>query len=455
LAEFGFAFGLPKELALMVSKELKKNTKTRRKSFQSIKGMKDILAEDWLYYDSIFHNAKKIFEFYNFQRIETPLLEEAELFTKGVGKTTEIIEKEMYILRSKENKELVALRPEGTAPVMRAYLEKGMSNLPQPVKLYYFGPFFRHEKPQAGRYRQFYQIGAEIIGESDAAVDAQIILISKIFLESLGFSKKNIYLLINSLGCLNCRRLYIREIKKYYKKYSKQICSDCQRRLKENPLRVLDCKNEKCCSLKEGLPFILDYLCSDCRSHFKLLLEYLDYLNIPYILDKTLVRGLDYYTKTVFEFCLDSGENKISLGGGGRYDKLAEIIGNLKKPAVGVAFGVERLMQGMIQSGKKFKLSTPNLFLVQIGESAKKMSFKILEQFRKENIPLGESLGKESLRSQLKTADRLGAKYVLILGQQEVLDGMIILKDMASGLQELISLEKIIPEVKKRLEKTM
>ncbi|MDD5760453.1 MAG: histidine--tRNA ligase [Candidatus Pacebacteria bacterium] len=439
----------------MVSKNKLKNTKRGRKSFQSLKGMKDILAADWLYYDSILHNAKKIFEFYNFQRIETPFIEKAELFTKGIGKKTGLIEKEMYLLRNKENNELLALRPEGTAPVMRAYLEGGMFNLPQPVKLYYFGPFFRHEKPQAGRYRQFYQLGAEIIGEDDAIIDVEIILISRGFLESLGFSKKNIYLLINSIGCPNCRHLYIKEIKKYYKNYSKQICSDCQRRLKENPLRVLDCKNEKCCLVKQEVPFILDYLCSDCRDHFKLVLEYLDYLNIPYILDKTLVRGLDYYTKTVFEFCLDGEENKTSLGGGGRYDNLAEVIGGLKKPAVGVAFGVERLMQEMIQAGKKFKTSTPKLFLVQIGEPAKRMSFKILEQFRKENIPLGENLGKESLRSQLKTADRLGAKYVLILGQQEALDSMIILKDMASGLQELIPLEKIIFEVKKRLEKTM
>jgi histidyl-tRNA synthetase len=427
--------------------------KKGHKSFQSLRGMKDILAEDHLYYDSVLWTAKKIFEFYNFQRIETPLLEEAELFAKGVGKKTEMIEKQMYLLRNKENKELLALRPEGTAPVMRAYLEKGMFNLPQPVKLYYFGPFFRHEKPQAGRYRQFYQVGAEIIGEDDAAIDAEIILISKVFLESLGFPKKDIYLLINSIGCLDCRRLYIREIKRHYKKHNKQICSDCRRRLEENPLRVLDCKNEKCFLVKEEVPSILDYLCSECRDHFKSVLDYLDYLNIPYILDKTLVRGLDYYTKTVFEFYLDSKSNKISLGGGGRYDKLAEAIGGFEKPAAGVAFGVERLIQEMIQRGKKLKLPAPKLFLVQIGEPAKKMSFKILEQFRKENIPLGENLGKESLKSQLKTADRLGAQYVLILGQQEVLDGMIILKDMRSGLQELIPLDKIIPEVKKRLQR--
>lgn len=439
-----------KKKSTKIKEPLVKKTK---KSFQALRGMKDILAKDWFYYDQIFNNAKKIFEFYNFQRIETPLLEKAELFTKGVGKKTDVVDKEMYILRAKENKELLALRPEGTASVVRAYIEKGMFNLPQPVKFYYFGPFFRHEKPQAGRYRQFYQLGAEIIGEEDVTTDAEIILLSKIFLENLGFSKKNIFLLINSIGCPKCRPLYIKELKKYYKKVDKEICSDCHRRIKENPLRVLDCKNEKCSVIKEGAPPILDYLCPECRDHFKSLLELLDYLNIPYILDKTLVRGLDYYTKTVFEFCFEGETDKISLGGGGRYDELTETIGGIKKPAVGVAFGVERLMQEMIDQGKKFKPFMPKVFLVQIGEAAKKMSFKILEQFRKENILLGENLGKENLKSQLKIADRLGVKYVLILGQQEVLDGMIILKDMNSGLQELIPWEKIVSEVKKRLKK--
>ncbi|MDD3491467.1 MAG: histidine--tRNA ligase [Candidatus Pacebacteria bacterium] len=426
--------------------------KTKKQSFQTLRGMKDILAEDWLYYDFILQNAKKIFEFYGFKRIETPLLEEAELFTKGVGKKTEIVGKEMYLLKTKVEQKFLALRPEGTAPIVRAYIEKGMFNLPQPIKLYYFGSFFRHEKPQAGRYRQFYQFGAEIIGEDDIASEVKIIMLSKIFLESLGFAKKDIFLLLNSIGCSKCRTVYIRELKKYYRKNDKQICSDCRRRIKENPLRVLDCKNEKCYSVKEGAPFILDYLCTECNNHFKSLLEYLEYLNIPYILDKTLVRGLDYYTRTVFEFCLDDEKNKVSLGGGGRYDKLAEIVGRVKKPGVGVAFGVERLMEEMIQQGKGFKLTKPEVFLVYIGEAAKKMSFKILEQFRKEKILIGENLEKSNLRAQLKNADRLGVKYVFMFGQQEVLDEMIILKDMDSGLQELIPLDKIIPEIKKRLK---
>jgi len=426
---------------------------SRKKSFQVLRGMKDILAKDWLYYDLILSSAKKIFEHYNFQRIETPILEKAELFAKGIGEKTDITDKEMYVLKTKENKELLALRPEGTASVVRAYIGKGMSNLPQPVKLYYFGPFFRHEKPQADRYRQFYQLGAEVIGDESYAADAEIIIASKLFLENLGFKKKDICLSLNSIGCSECRPLYIKELKKYYRKHDKQICADCRRRIKENPLKVLDCKSEKCLSVKNGAPTSLDYLCPKCKNHFKFLLELLDYLNIPYILDKTLVRGLDYYTRTVFEFSLKDEKNKIALAGGGRYDKLVEILGGTDKPAVGVAFGVERLMKKLVEKGKYLVSLKPNVYLVQIGDPAKRLSFKLLEEFRKENILLGESLGKESLKAQLSTADKLGVNYVLILGQQEVLDGMIILKDMSSGIQELIPLEKIIGEVKKRLKK--
>jgi len=426
---------------------------SRKKTFQAIRGMKDILARDWVYYDWILSNAKKIFGYYGFQRIETPILEKAELFTKGIGEKTDITGKEMYVLKTKESKELLALRPEGTASVVRAYIERGMTNLPQPVKLYHFGPFFRHEKPQAGRYRQFYQLGVEMIGDESYTADTEIIVASKLFLENLGFKKKDIRLSLNSIGCSECRPTYIKELKKYYRKHNKEICADCRRRIKENPLRVLDCKSEKCLPVKNGAPTSLDYLCPKCKSHFKSLLELLDYLNIPYILDKTLVRGLDYYTKTVFEFSLGDDTNRIALAGGGRYDKLVEILGGTYKPAVGVAFGVERLMKELVEKGKSLVLPRPSVYLVQIGDPARRLSFKLLEQFRKENIFLGENLGKESLKAQLSAANKLGVNYVLILGQQEVLDGMIILKDMSSGIQELIPLEKIICEVKKRLKK--
>ncbi|MDD2677834.1 MAG: histidine--tRNA ligase [Candidatus Pacebacteria bacterium] len=436
------------------NKILAKNNSSvlKKRGFQAVRGMHDLLAKDWLYYEWIYNNAKKILEFGGFSRIETPILERADLFMEGVGKNTDLAGKEMYFLKTKEEKELLALRPEGTASLARAYLENGMVNLPQPIKLYYFGPFFRHEKPQAGRYRQFYQLGAEIIGEGDFSSDVSIILIAKQILEALGFSWKNIRLSLNSIGCQKCRPNYLRALKKHYRFYKKKICSNCSLRLKNNPLRVLDCKDEKCLEVKNSVPPFLDYLCDDCRSHFKGVLELLDYLEIPYFLDKTLVRGFDYYTKTVFEFYLENEEKNLALAGGGRYDRLVELLGGPRRPAIGMAFGVDRLVEELKKKGKILKLPQPKVFLVQIGEMAKKQSFKLLEKFREENIAIGESLGKESLGSQLNTANKLGIKYTLIFGQQEVLDGMVILKDMDSGIQETIPLDKIVEEVKKRLK---
>ncbi len=420
----------------------KNNKKSIKKVIQSPRGMKDILPVDYPYYDFILKNAKKIFEYYNYQRIETPVLEKAELFIRGVGKETDLVHKEMYLLKTKEEGELLALRPEGTAPVSRAYIENAFFNEPQPVKFYYFMPFFRHEKPQAGRYRQFYQFGAEVIGSYDPALDTQVIYLSLIFLESLGFSKNELLIKLNSIGCEKCRPKYIRNLVKYYSSKKNYICSDCKRRIKENPLRVLDCKTDKCQLVKEGAPNILDYLCEECHNHFKEVLEILDYLNIPYNLDKTLVRGFDYYTKTVFEFFTLKGDKKLALGGGGRYDRLIKMLKGPKTGAVGVAFGVERLIEEMKSRGKKFTLPQYDVFLIQLGDKAQQIAFSLLERFRKEGILVGENLGKESLKNQLRYANKLKAKYVLILGQQEVIDGTIILKDMASGLQEVVPLDK-------------
>ncbi|MGB9726610.1 MAG: histidine--tRNA ligase [Minisyncoccia bacterium] len=433
----------------------KDNKKVIKKIIQSPRGMKDILPIDYPYYDYLLKNAKKIFEYYNYQRIETPVLEKAELFIRGVGKETDLVHKEMYLLKTKDEGELLALRPEGTAPVSRAYIEHAFFNEPQPVKFYYFMPFFRHEKPQAGRFRQFYQLGLEALGSNDPALDVQIILLSWVFLESLGFNKKNLVFKINSIGCHNCRSHYIKNLVKYYNSKSKSICVDCKTRIKNNPLRVLDCKNEKCQLVKQSAPNILDYLCEDCSNHFKSVLEGLEHLDIPYILDKTLVRGLDYYTRTVFEVFKSGGDKLLALGGGGRYDKLLEILKGPKAGGVGVAFGVERLIEEMKAMGKKFPLPHYDVFLIQLGDKAKNIAFTLLERFRKEGILVGENLGKESLKNQLRYANRLKAKYVLILGQQEVIDETIILKDMTSGLQEVVPLDKIEGVLKKYLSQNI
>ncbi len=436
----------------------------RHHSFQSPRGIKDILPADYLYYDYIIQQARKIFPFYGFKRMEPPLLEKAALYQRGVGTHTEVVEKEMYLLRTKDTGEFLALRPEYTAGIVRAYIENGMSNLMQPVKLYSFGPVFRHEKPQAGRYRQFYQLNLEAIGEEDPILDGEIILAAKVFLESLGFKSSHLRLKINSIGCSQCRPLYKKALKKYFSKHKKEIGPLGRKHLKENPLHLLDCKDERCRRFQEDAPPSLDYLCPDCKEHFKKLLEILGSLNIPYVLDKTLVRGLDYYTKTVFEFVEEEQENdtmnheernkkSLSLAGGGRYDDLVSVLGGPATPAVGVAFGVERIIEALKKKGKTIDFSRPKIFFVQIGDTAQRKAITLLESFRRNNIPLAESLGKSSLRAQLRNADRLGVDYTLILGQKEVLDDMIILRDMRSGIQELLPLETIVSVIKKRLHR--
>ena len=427
----------------------------KRRLLQTPRGMKDILPEDFLYYEYILSIAKKSLEFYNFRRCEPPILEKAELYNKGIGANTDIVEKEMYTLKTKDEGEFLALRPEYTAGIVRAYVENGMFNWPQPVKLYSFGPVFRHEKPQAGRYRQFYQLNVESLGDASPALDAEVILASRVFLENLGFSHNSLEIFINSIGCHKCRAFYIRALTKFYRKHLKDTCSDCKKRLKKNPLRVLDCKNSKCSVLKDRAPSFLDFLCDDCRTHFKTVLDILDSVGVSYILDKTLVRGLDYYSRTVFEIKKKGKNGSLALAGGGRYDYLIKLLSGLDRPSVGVAFGVERLVEELKLLKKPLVYNKPKVFLIQIGDAAKKQAFILLEKLRKANISVEANLEKDNIKSQIKNADRVQAPYSLILGQQEVLDGMIILKDMTSGLQETISLDKIIDELKKRLKESV
>jgi len=427
-----------------------KAEKENKNSLQSPKGMRDILPLEQPLWEKVKKASQDTANFYNFSKIDTPILEKAEVFERGIGVSTDIVEKEMFVLKTKGGDRLV-LRPENTAGIVRAYFENGMSRMPQPTKLYYFGPFFRHEQPQAGRYRQFHQYGFEILGgEDDPVYDAQIILAGIRALEELKI--KNLSLQINSVGCRNCRQVYRRKIQEYYRRFSAKICKDCKRRASVNPLRLLDCKNEKCQPIKEDAPAMINYLCSPCRSHFREVLEYLDSLNLPYSLNNFLVRGLDYYNRTVFEIFSESYPG--ALGGGGRYDYLAELLGMKKSdlPAVGVSFGVERiveLMKIMDISG----LSKPKAkaFLIQIGKPAKKKAFLLIEEFHKAGIKVIESLGKESLRAQLKVADKEGVKMALILGQREVFEENIIIRDMKNGVQETAPLSKVVDEVKKRI----
>jgi histidyl-tRNA synthetase len=422
-----------------------------KSKFQTPKGMHDIFGEKWKYFNRIFEVVENFAKFYNFERIETPILEDAELFTKGIGLATDIVQKEMFLLRTKGG-DYLALRPEGTAPVVRAYLQHGMQSLPQPVKLWYFSQFFRYEHPQAGRFRQFWQFGFEILGEQNPALDAQVILILYNILKELGF--ENIVIKINSIGDSFCRPYYKKSLVSYLKHRAYALCQDCKRRLKENPLRILDCKEDKCRQIIAQAPQILNYLCEGCKNHLKSVLEFLDELQLPYNLDPYLVRGLDYYTKTVFEIFEESEKGRAigALAGGGRYDNLAKILGGEEIPGVGGASGVERIIELMRE--KQIKLpreKRAKIFIAQIGELAKKKSLKIIDEFRKEKIPIYESIGKDSLKSQMKLADKLGVKYVLIFGQQEALNNEILLRDMEKGKQRKIRLKNLIKEVKKIL----
>ncbi|MDP2741332.1 MAG: histidine--tRNA ligase [bacterium] len=421
---------------------------------QSLTGMHDILPEDQVYFQKVQKSVESITGYYGFQKIDTPVLEQAEVFLKGTGANTDIIEKEMYTFRTKGG-DLVALRPEYTSGIVRSYIEHGMHNLPQPVKLWYYGPCFRHERPQAGRYRQFYQFGFEAIGERNPSIDGQIIQMSYDILKELGF--KNLTIEVNSIGDSECRPYFKKILTSYFRSRKSSLCSDCQRRLKENPLRILDCKEEKCQRIKTGAPQIIDHLCESCHLHFKQVLEFLDELELPYTLNACLVRGLDYYTKTVFEIMENSEEGKTqgTLIGGGRYDGLIKVLGGRDTPACGVAGGTERIVN--LMKTREVKLSQnqkeAKIFLAQLGQLAKRKSLKLFEEFREAKIPIAESFSKDSLKTQLRTANKLGIKYVLIFGQKEALEDFVTLRDMDTGSQREIKLDKVVKEMKNKIKK--
>ncbi|HCX27865.1 MAG TPA: histidine--tRNA ligase [Candidatus Portnoybacteria bacterium] len=426
--------------------------KKKQKNFQAPKGTRDILPEEQLYWDRFYKVAEELAKDYGFQKIETPMFEDVELFSRGTGATTDIVTKQMYLLRTPGGARL-ALRPEGTPGVVRAYMENGLASQPQPIKLYYLGPMFRYEQPQAGRYRQLYQLGLENIGEPEAVLDAQIIQFCFSLFKDLGLKKANVQ--INSLGCPQCRSAYRRSLMDYYRYRKNRVCPDCRRRMKENPLRLLDCKEEKCQPIKSQAPATVDYLCEECNKHFKEVLEFLDELEIPYFLNNNLARGLDYYTKTVFEIFWDEeGEKSSALGGGGRYDGLVKDLGGKPTPAVGVGLGIDRIIALMKKEQVRLEpVRNPKIFLVQLGMMGKKKSLKLFEALREAGISTAESLSRDSIKAQLKIADRLKVKFALILGQQEALDGTVIIRDMETGVQEIVPLEKVIDEVKKRFRK--
>ena len=405
------------------------------------RGTSDILPQEHAYWKYAEEKAAFLCQLYGYQPLSTPIFEDAQLFTQTVAGGTDIVDKEMYIFKDKSGQEL-ALRAEGTAPVCRAYLEHGLFNFPQPVKLYYIGPAFRYERPQAGRYRQHHQFGFEALGEADPALDAEVIEMTWQFFLSLGLS--GIAIQLNSIGCKLCRPGYLEVLKQHYSSYTGRLCPDCKVRLAKNPLRLLDCKQASCQEIAKTAPKITDSLCPECQLHFQSVQEYLGALSIPFQLNPRLVRGLDYYTRTVFEVEPQDQGGQSTLGGGGRYDDLIEALGGKPTPAVGFAAGLERIILNL--KGKNLDipaLPSPVAFIAYPGKEAKIEAVKIAAELRKSGIAIIMATGDKSLKGQMRQANSLGSAYALILGKQEITNRNVLLRDMRSGEQKNIPLAEI------------
>lgn len=428
---------------------------------QTARGTRDILPEEQAYWQWVLGLYTEQVKRLGFQPIETPMYEYANVFTRGVGQTSDIVEKEMFEVhrhakstaQSDTEKEAMILRPEGTAAVVRAYIEHGMHTWSQPVRLYYSGPMFRYDRPQKGRYRQFYQIGLEYFGDNDPSADATVILACWQLLQSIGLTE-GISFTLNSLGDETCRPKYRKKLKAYFDPYKDQLCADCQRRLATNPLRILDCKETACKAIAAGAPVILDELCKECKTHFGTLLEYLDEMGIPYNIDPHLVRGLDYYNRTAFEI-VDTADSarQSSLGGGGRYDGLVKLYGGKETPAVGMAIGFDRLIEKL----KERNITPPEhhsirLVVVPLGDKAKKAGLRVLQLLNSWGIGTTGAFSKESLKSQLKYADKLRVPFAIIIGTREVFDKAVIIRDMKTGVQDTISLDLLEESIKDRLQ---
>jgi histidyl-tRNA synthetase len=416
--------------------------------YKAPRGTSDILPEEYVYWKYIEEKVAFLCQLYGYQPLSTPIFEDAQLFTQTVAGGTDIVDKEMYIFEDKNGQEL-ALRAEGTAPVCRAYLEHGLFNLAQPVKLYYIGPAFRYERPQSGRYRQHHQVGFEALGESDPALDAEVIEMAWQFFLSLGLSGVSIQL--NSIGCKLCRPGYLEVLKQHYSSYTDRLCPDCKARLTRNPLRLLDCKKASCQNIAKTAPKIPDYLCHECQLHFQSVQKYLGTLSTPFQLNHRLVRGLDYYTRTVFELEPQEKEGQSTLGGGGRYDDLIEALGGKPTPGVGFAAGLERIILNL--KGQHLDippLPRPDAFIAYLGQEAKIQAMKIVAELRKAEIATIMATGDKSLKGQMRQANSLGSTHVLILGEQESRNRNVILRDMRNGEQQTIPLAEIARMLKLR-----
>ena len=409
---------------------------------KAIKGTKDVLPSEVYKNQYIEATCLTVAENFGYKEMRTPVFEHTELFQRGVGDTTDVVQKEMYTFDDKGGRS-ITLRPEGTAGAARSFLENGLSNEALPQKICYLTSCYRYEKPQAGRLREFHQFGIECFGATSPLADAEMIALAKQIFDELGV--KDLHLEINSIGCPTCRAEYHKALKEYFASRVDELCDTCRDRLDRNPMRILDCKSPVCSEIAKGAPVVLDYLCDECKEHFEKTKSYLDAMNIEYIVNPQIVRGLDYYTKTVFEFVADSIGAQGTVCGGGRYDGLIEELGGQHTPSLGFGMGLERLQLVMEAQGCEFpEPSRPDLFIVAMGDKATLKAVEIAKDMRDEGYSVVYDLNGRSLRAQMKYADKINAKYNVVIGDNEVDAKSAMLKDMATGEQSEISLETFV-----------
>jgi histidyl-tRNA synthetase len=409
---------------------------------KAIKGTKDVLPKDVHKNQYIEATALDIASKFGYKEIRTPVFEHTELFQRGVGDTTDVVQKEMYTFDDKGGRS-ITLRPEGTAGAVRSYLENGLCNEALPQKVCYLISCYRYEKPQAGRLREFHQFGVECFGSASPLADAEIIALAKSLFDTLGV--KDLSLEINSIGCPTCRAEYHKALKKYFSSRKDELCDTCKSRLDRNPMRILDCKSPICHEIAEGAPVVIDYLCDECKEHFENVQKYLKAQNIEYTINPQIVRGLDYYTKTVFEFVSNSIGAQGTVCGGGRYDGLVEELGGQHTPSLGFAMGIERLMLLMEAQGCEFpEAEKPDLFIVALGEKATLKAVEIAKDMREEGFSALLDLNQRSVRAQMKYADKLGAKFNVVIGDNEVEAKTAKLKNMQTGEETEINLDTFV-----------
>jgi histidyl-tRNA synthetase len=413
--------------------------------YRAPRGTADILPEEQRYWRYIEAQAGAMGQRYGYGRLETPVFENTGLFVRGVGQITDIVEKEMYSFQDRGG-DSMSLRPEGTAPVCRAYLEHGMRNLPQPVRLYYFCPVFRYERPQAGRYRQHHQFGVEALGDGDPSVDAEVVEMAWQLMKDLGL--RDLTLLINSIGDPQCRPAYLEHLKEYYAPRAAQLCQDCKERMVRSPLRLLDCKQPTCMAMKEEAPRTVDHLCSECRDHWEKLLSYLQRLEVPFRVEPRLVRGLDYYTRTVFEIQPPEEGGQSAICAGGRYDGLIQELGGPPTPGIGFAAGMERMVLNLKRQGVPVaEEESVKALVAYMGDNAKETAISLASQLRSKGMGAILAPAGRSLRAQLRYANSLGIPYALILGEDEMKRSAVILRDMAKGEQREVPIQGVAEEL--------